>query len=117
MLDNFPDFLVAYLIDMVVPLVAHGIWGGIPGVPYAYTLLKTLPWIGLVVLLKVYFGGAKNRSERVMHGKVVMVTVSDTTGIECTREDLLTRLPREGHQASALPSCKLSPLEEPRLFS
>jgi hypothetical protein len=60
---------------MVVPLVAQGLLDGISGLPYAYTILKTIPCIALVVLLKFYFGGTKNRSERLMHGKVVMVTV------------------------------------------
>ena len=63
--------------NMVVPLIAQGFWGGLSTIPYAYTVLKTIPWIALVILLKVYFEGSKNRSERVMHGKVVMVTVSD----------------------------------------
>jgi hypothetical protein len=67
---------------MVVPLMAQGLWGGISDAPYVFTIIKTLPWIALVVLLKVYFGGAKNRSERVMHGKVVMVTVSLMTEIK-----------------------------------
>ena len=62
---------------MVIPLVAQGLSEGISAVPYAYTVLKTIPWVALVVLLKIYFGGAKNRSERVMHGKVIMVTVSN----------------------------------------
>ena len=62
---------------MVVPLVAQGLLNGLSGVPYIYTVLKIIPWIALIVLLKFYFGGAKNRSERVMHGKVVIVTVSD----------------------------------------
>jgi len=62
---------------MVVPLIVQGFWGGLSTIPYAYTVLKTIPWIALVILLKAYFEGAKNRSERVMHGKVVMVTVSD----------------------------------------
>lgn len=62
---------------MVVPLIAQGFWGGLSTIPYAYTVLKTIPWIALVILLKVYFEGSKNRSERVMHGKVVIVTVSD----------------------------------------
>ena len=63
--------------NMVVPLIAQGFWGGLSTIPYAYTVLKIIPWIALVILLKVYFEGSKNRSERVMHGKVVIVTVSD----------------------------------------
>jgi hypothetical protein len=101
---------------MVVPLVAKGLLDGISGWPYAYTALKTIPWIALIVLLKVYFGGAKNRSERVMHGKVIMVTVRIRVRrifVACR----LTKAHREAHQASVLLSCKLSPLAELRLFS
>ena len=61
---------------MVVPLLAHGFWGGLSDVPYAYTVLKAVPCLAVIFLLKLYFGGSKNRSERVMHGKVIMVTVS-----------------------------------------
>jgi len=61
---------------MVIPLVAKGLLDGISGLPYASNALKTIPWIALIVLLKIYFGGATSRSERLMHGKVVMVTVS-----------------------------------------
>jgi small-conductance mechanosensitive channel len=101
---------------MVVPLVAKGLLDGISGLPYVYTILKTIPWIALIVLLKVYFGGAKNRSERVMHGKVIMVTVR--IGIRLTFVAFrLTNARREAHQVSEPLSCKRSPLEELRLFS
>ena len=63
---------------MVVPLVAEALNNGFANIPYVYTILKTLPWIAGMGLVKMYFGGAKNRSERLMHGKVVMVTVSFT---------------------------------------
>lgn len=72
-----PDLRTVDTTNMVVPLIAQGFWGGLSTIPYAYTVLKTIPWIALVILLKVYFEGSKNRSERVMHGKVVIVTVSD----------------------------------------
>lgn len=60
---------------MPIPLLAEGIWGSPSSIPYLFAVLKTIPWLGLLVLLKFYFGGARCRSERVMHGKVVMVTV------------------------------------------
>jgi hypothetical protein len=60
---------------MPVPLLAEGLGRGISGIPYAWTVIKSLPWLAVIYLLKLYFGGAKCRSERVMHGKVVLVTV------------------------------------------
>jgi hypothetical protein len=38
--------------------------------------VKAALWLLIIALLKYYFGGARNLSERVMHGKVVIVTVS-----------------------------------------
>jgi hypothetical protein len=61
---------------MPVPLLAEGFGRGLSNIPYAWTIIKTIPWIGLIYLLKIYFNGAKCEAERVMHGKVVMVTVS-----------------------------------------
>lgn len=49
---------------------------GISSVPYGWTLLKILPVAALICLLKFYFNGATNTSERNMHSKVVMMTVS-----------------------------------------
>lgn len=49
---------------------------GFSSVPYGWTLLKVLPAIAVVYLLKLYFNGAVNTSERNMHSKVVMMTVS-----------------------------------------
>jgi hypothetical protein len=76
-----PDLWTVDIRNMVVPLIAQGFWGGLSTIPYAYTVLKTIPWIALVILLKIYFEGSKNRSERVMHGKVVIVTVSDVMAV------------------------------------
>ena len=61
---------------MPVPILAEGFEKGIGGIPYAWDVIKLIPWVGLLYLLKLYFSGARCRSERVMHGKVVMVTVS-----------------------------------------
>ena len=60
---------------MPIPLLAEGFGKGISGVPYVWTIVQTAAIVGVIVLLKRYFGGARCRSERVMHGKVVMVTV------------------------------------------
>jgi hypothetical protein len=60
---------------MPVPLLAEGFNRGLSGIPYAWTILKSLPYLFILYLLKLYFSGAKNTSERVLHGKVVMITV------------------------------------------
>lgn len=67
---------------MPVPLLAEGFGRGISGIPFAWTLIKLVPWVGLVYLLKIYFSGAKCQAERLMHGKVVMVTVCPP---QCTK--------------------------------
>lgn len=73
---------------MPLGILAKASFDGLAAVPYSYTILRTLPWIALVYLLKMYFGGARNRSERMMHSKVVMMTVScdpfSTLGITLT---------------------------------
>lgn len=61
---------------MVVPLLAEGFERGLSGIPYLSTIIKTALAIGIIYLLKIYFGGAKCTSERDMHGKVIMITVS-----------------------------------------
>ena len=60
---------------MPIPLLAEGFGRGISGIPYVWTIVQVVVAIGVVTLLKSYFGGATCGSERVMHGKVVMVTV------------------------------------------
>ncbi|KAI2789993.1 putative oxidoreductase C19A8.06 [Penicillium oxalicum] len=65
---------------MPIPIIAHGIQEGIDTIPYAWSVIKTAPWILLLAALKYYFGGARNTSERLMHSKVVMVT-GGTSGI------------------------------------
>jgi small-conductance mechanosensitive channel len=56
-------------------LITKGITEGVSSIPHIYTVLKFAPWLLLIVALKYYFGGARNESERLMHSKVVMVTV------------------------------------------
>lgn len=60
---------------MPIPLIVQGIREGVGSIPHAYTVLKVVPWVLLVAALKYYFGGARNSSERVMHSKVIMITV------------------------------------------
>jgi hypothetical protein len=60
---------------MPIALLADVFGRGVSGIPYLWTFIKLSAAIGVVTLLKLYFAGAKCRSERLMHGKVVMVTV------------------------------------------
>ena len=60
---------------MPIPLITQGVTEGLSSIPWIYPILKVVPWVLLVGALKYYFGGARNGSERLMHSKVVMVTV------------------------------------------
>lgn len=60
---------------MPVYIVAQALFDGIGSIPYAWTILKAIPCLFLLLVLKGYFGGATNKSERKMHSKVVMITV------------------------------------------
>ena len=48
---------------------------GLAAFPHGLTLLKFVLACGVLYLLKWYFNGATNASERNMHSKVVMITV------------------------------------------
>ncbi len=61
---------------MPVPVITQLLADGFDSIPYLWPVLKTLPWLIGLYLVKAYFEGARNGSERNMHGKVVMVTVS-----------------------------------------
>ncbi|MCJ1263861.1 hypothetical protein MMC22_003731 [Lobaria immixta] len=54
---------------MPIPLLADVLSNGIISIPFAMQLLKALPWLVFIYLLKLYFGGANNTSERLMHSK------------------------------------------------
>ena len=61
---------------MPIPLIGDLIFKGVDSVPFVYPILKVIPWLAALFLAKVWFGGASNKSERVMHSKVVMITVN-----------------------------------------
>ncbi|PYH77335.1 NAD(P)-binding protein [Aspergillus uvarum CBS 121591] len=65
---------------MPIPLIVQGVTEGVSSIPFAWTILKLTPWVLVIAVLKFYFGGARNASERVMHSKVVMIT-GGTSGI------------------------------------
>lgn len=88
---------------MPIPLIAQGIQEGIGSIPYAWTVIKTAPWLLLLAALKYYFGGARNTSERLMHSKVVMVTVRTYTDLDMDHFSN-SSIPRAAHRASEHPS-------------
>ena len=64
---------------MPIPAAAYfALEGGFFELPYIFPILKTIPFLFLFYVLKVYFGGARNTSERDMHSKVVMITVVES---------------------------------------
>lgn len=60
---------------MPIPIITQAIQEGISSIPYAWPVVRVAPWFLLLGGLKQYFGGARNTSERLMHARVVMVTV------------------------------------------
>lgn len=63
---------------MPIHMLASAIFEGASLLPFVVPLLKILPTLLSVWLLKMYFGGASNTSERLMHSKVIMITVFGT---------------------------------------
>lgn len=61
---------------MPLNIIAQGFSEGLSSIPYAWTVLKVAPCLAILYLLKWYFNGVINTSERNMHSKVVMITVS-----------------------------------------
>lgn len=61
---------------MPIHIFAQVVFDGVSAVPFGWTVAKVAPCLVALYLLKWYFNGAVNGSERNMHSKVVMVTVS-----------------------------------------
>ena len=79
-LDNFSCVYSASLPlagIMPIPLFGEVLFKGISAVPLGWPIVKAAPWFLLLYILKIYFSGASNSSERLMHSKVVMITVRD----------------------------------------
>jgi len=60
---------------MPLPVAQRALFDGFTSIPKA-ALIKIAPVLVVLYLVRVYFQGSSNGSERNMHGKVVMVTVS-----------------------------------------
>lgn len=60
---------------MPVNIIAQAFAEGIDSIPYGWTIIKAVVVFVVIYVLKWYFNGANNGSERNMHSKVVMVTV------------------------------------------
>lgn len=61
---------------MPIHILAQGWSDGISSIPLGWTVVKVVPCLAVLYLLKWYFNGATNVSERNMHSKVIMMTVS-----------------------------------------
>ena len=60
---------------MPIHMLGSALFGEVSLIPFAVPLLKFVVLLFLIWLLKTYFGGGRNTSERLMHSKVVMITV------------------------------------------
>jgi hypothetical protein len=60
---------------MPIHIFAQVAFDGLSAIPFGWTIAKVVLCSALVYLLKWFFNGAVNGSERNMHSKVVMVTV------------------------------------------
>ncbi|KAK3117579.1 hypothetical protein LTR53_000904 [Teratosphaeriaceae sp. CCFEE 6253] len=65
---------------MPVYIATQAFLDGVDSVPFVWPILKTILWLALLYIVKLFFSGASNTSERNMHGKVVMVT-GGTSGV------------------------------------
>lgn len=61
---------------MPVNFLAEIFYHGPSSIPYFWPVLKATGLTLFIAVLKLYFGGASNTSERNMHSKVVLMTVS-----------------------------------------
>jgi NAD(P)-dependent dehydrogenase (short-subunit alcohol dehydrogenase family) len=89
---------------MPVPVISTVLEEGLDAVPFLLPILKKLPWLAGLYVVKVYFSGASNGSERNMHGKVVMVT-GGTSGVG---EAVVKELAQRGAQIVLLTQHALS---------
>jgi len=60
---------------MPIGILHQGFTEGLDSIPYGWPIVKVASVLGVLYLLKWFFNGAANTSERNMHSKVVIVTV------------------------------------------
>jgi len=60
---------------MPIPILGEIVFQGFDSVPYAWTAITLLPWAFAIYALRWFFGGTTNTYDRVMHGRVALVTV------------------------------------------
>ncbi|KAF2704520.1 oxidoreductase-like protein [Pleomassaria siparia CBS 279.74] len=65
---------------MPIHIFAQVVFDGVSAIPFGWAITKAVAGFTVLYLLKWYFNGAVNGSERNMHSKVVMVT-GGTSGI------------------------------------
>jgi NAD(P)-dependent dehydrogenase (short-subunit alcohol dehydrogenase family) len=65
---------------MPLNFISRIFFDGFSSVPYSSTILKVAFSIALIYLIKLYSSGARNSSERVLHGKVAIIT-GGTSGV------------------------------------
>lgn len=61
---------------MPIPFLIEAAFVGIPWLPSFWSIGKVLTLLAFIVVVKWYTRGAVNSSERNMHSKVVMITVT-----------------------------------------
>lgn len=64
---------------MPIPIFGEVYYNGLGAVPGLLPVLKLVPWLAVLYILKLYFNGTYNENVRVMHGKVAIVTVRLTS--------------------------------------
>lgn len=60
---------------MPIHILASVVFEAVSILRFVAPLLKVLPLLFSIWLLKFYFGGSSNTSKRLMHSKVIMITV------------------------------------------
>ncbi|KAK4574483.1 hypothetical protein LTR86_001324 [Recurvomyces mirabilis] len=76
---------------MPIYIALGGMLDGLDSIPFIWPILRALPWLVGLYLVKSFFSGSSNGSERNMHGKLVLVT-GGTSGIgEAVVRNLSTR--------------------------
>jgi hypothetical protein len=62
-------------LTMAIYIIRTAFNDGVGSVPFLWPILKSLPWLILLWAVKFFFSGVSNKSDRNMHGRVVLVTV------------------------------------------